>query len=36
MLLRCSLLLLILLSYASPAFAAWGENWGTMASKRAT
>jgi len=30
MLLRTSLLLLALLSYASPALAAWGENWGVM------
>ena len=28
--LRTSLLLLALLSYASPALAAWGENWGGM------
>jgi len=28
--LRTSLLLLALLSYASPALAAWGENWGVM------
>ncbi|MEO1936163.1 MAG: hypothetical protein ABGX04_15405, partial [Myxococcales bacterium] len=28
--LRPSLLLLALLSYASPALAAWGENWGVM------
>ena len=30
MLLRTSLLLLALLSYASPALAAWGENWAVM------
>jgi hypothetical protein len=30
MLLRTALLLLALLSYASPALAAWGENWGEM------
>jgi hypothetical protein len=30
MLLRTPLLLLALLSYASPALAAWGENWGEM------
>ena len=28
--LRTSLLLLALLSYASPALAAWGDNWGVM------
>jgi hypothetical protein len=28
--LRTSLLLVALLSYASPALAAWGENWGEM------
>ncbi len=27
---RTSLLLLLTLSYASPALAAWGEAWGTM------
>jgi cysteine-rich repeat protein len=31
MLLRGSLLLVFALSYASPAFAAWGERWGEMA-----
>ena len=30
MLLRLSFLILVLLSYASSALAAWGENWGTM------
>ena len=30
MMFRTSLLLLLSLSYASPALAAWGEAWGTM------
>lgn len=30
MMFRTSLLLLLILSYASPALAAWGEAWGTM------
>jgi hypothetical protein len=30
MTLRTSLLLLMLLAYASPAWAVWGESWGTM------
>jgi hypothetical protein len=30
MMFRTSLLLLLILSYASPALAAWGEAWGTL------